>query len=167
MKERILTLLNSQIEKEFESAYAYLDIAAFFDSLSLCGFSRWYKIQAREEELHAMKIYDYIFESDEMVELKMIYPLKEKPRSIATALNLALNHEKEVTRAIHAIYKAAQDEEDYVTTNFLEWFIAEQKEEEDTARKMIAEFKMFGGTSEGMFLLDDKLKKRKMSGTGD
>lgn len=162
MKDKIYNMLNEQIQKEFESAYAYLDIAAFFDSLALSGFSSWYKIQATEEEKHAMRIYDYIYESDHMVKLLPLSTLKDKPKSIAGALNLALTHEVEITAMIDAINLAASREDDYATQNFLAWFIREQREEEASARKMIEDYKMFGGSSEGLFLLNEKLMKRKM-----
>lgn len=161
MKERILELLNNQVQKEFESAYVYLDLAAFFDSICMPGFSSWYMIQAAEEEKHAMKIYNYIFDSDETVSLMPLSPLKEKPRSISSALTAALNHEKEITRLIDVIYRACIQEEDFATKNFLEWFIAEQREEESTARKMITDFKAFGGSAEGLYLLNQKMMKRK------
>ena len=161
MKDKIYNMLNEQIQKEFESAYAYLDIAAFFDSLALSVFSRWYKIQAEEEEKHAMRIYDYIYESGHMVKLLPLSTLKDKPKSILGALNLALTHEEEITGMINTINSTASREEDYATQNFLVWFMAEQREEESSARKMIEDYKMFGGSSEGLYLLNEKLMKRK------
>ena len=163
MKERILELLNNQIQKEFESAYAYLDLAVFFDSLSLPGFSNWYMAQAAEEEKHALRIYNYVFDSGEVVKLMPVSPLKEKPRSIIAALSTAFNQEKEVTRLIQVIYRVCEQEEDYATKNFLEWFIAEQREEETNARTMIEDFKTFGSSAEGLFILNQKLMKRKIA----
>lgn len=161
MKDKIYTMLNTQIQKELESAYAYLDLAVFFDSLALSGFSRWYKIQAEEEEKHAMKIYDYLFDSDLVVQLYPLSSLREKPKSISAALNTALSHEIEVTGLIYAIYQEAEKEGDLATRDFLGWFVSEQLEEESTARRMIEDYKMFGCSSEGLFLLNEKLMKRK------
>lgn len=161
MKERVFNLLNSQVQKEFESAYAYLDLAAFFESISLTGFSKWYYVQAREEEKHAMKIFRYIFDEDHKVQLMPLSPLKERPKNISAALNIALSQEIEITRLIHTIYRVALEEEDFATKNFLEWYVSEQVEEEVNARKMVEDYKLYGSTADGLFLLNQELSKRK------
>ena len=60
MNERIATLLNEQINKEFYSAYLYLDMAIYYDELDLAGFANWYMIQAQEERDHAMLFMKYM-----------------------------------------------------------------------------------------------------------
>lgn len=160
MKERILEMLNEQIQMEFDSAYAYLGIASYFDSLGLCGFSHWYKKQAQEEESHAMRIYDFIYQCGQSVTLFPVGMKEQKIKGIEHALNIAMNQEQDVSKSIFNIYYAASDESDLTTCVFLEWFVTEQQEEEDSARNMMERFKMIGNSSDGLFFMDKELKKR-------
>ncbi len=157
----ISTLLNAQIQKEFESAYIYLGFAAFFEQKGLSGFAKWYKIQAREEESHAMKFYDYLCRTDQKIDLLPINAPQKKPESIDQTLKAGLVHEEYVTGLISNIYFQAEKENDLFTLNFLEWFITEQLEEEENARTLITKYEIFGSTPEGLYALDKELSQRK------
>lgn len=161
MEKKILNLLNIQIQKEFESAYLYFALESYFDSIGLYGFANWYKIQAQEEECHAYKIYNFLIESNQHVELYQINKPEKKIESIEEALNMALRHEQYITKLIHNIYEEADNISDYCTLNFLDWFIDEQMEEEKNAQRMIDHFTLFGNSSEGLYLLDKEFAKRK------
>lgn len=162
MTKNLGNLLNGQIQKEFESAYIYLGISSYFNSIGLFGFSHWYRIQAQEEEKHAMKIYDYLHEANQLIEFYQINKPEGKVESIEQALNTSLRHEEYVTKLIENIYDQAEKDMDYFTMDFLDWFIAEQFEEEHEARKMIQQFELFGNSSEGLYHIDHELSKRKL-----
>lgn len=160
MSTLLSSMLNTQIQKEFESAYIYLGFAAFFDRKGLPGFSGWYKIQAKEEESHAMKIYDFLCKINQPVELLPIAAPKEKPETISQVLAKALEHEEYVTNLISTIYFQAEKEKELFAKNFLEWFISEQLEEEQNAKELIGKYEIFGSTPEGLYALDKELGHR-------
>lgn len=161
MSTLLSSMLNTQIQKEFESAYIYLGFSAFFDRKGLSGFSNWYKVQAKEEEVHAMKIYDYLCKVNQPIELLPISAPKNKVESVLQVLTQSLEHEEYVTNLISTLYFQAEKEKDLFAKNFLEWFISEQLEEEQNAKELIGKYENFGSTPEGLCLLDKELAARK------
>lgn len=161
MNKNIAILLNSQIQHEFESAYMYLDFASFFDAKGLSGFATWYKVQADEEISHAMKFYDYLHQTNNCVNLLPINPPETKLENIRQILKMGLEQERNVTALIDRIYTEAEEVHDYATMNFLEWFIAEQIEEESEASGLLDQIDLFGDSREVLFELDKKFGKRK------
>lgn len=161
ISKRLEDALNEQINKELYSAYLYLGIAAHFESEGLKGFAEWMKVQAGEEQEHAMKIYNYLFSADGKPVLKTI---KEVPVHYAKppveVIQDVLKHEQFVTDSINSLYELALAEKDYKTQNFLQWFIAEQVEEEENDRDILDKFKYIDNNS-GLLFLDKELGKRK------
>lgn len=153
-------LINQQIEKEFESAYLYLEFTNYFDSIALYGFASWYRIQALEEIDHALKFYDYMHEMNEQVTFLPIPAPKFSTKNTESVLKKGLENEKYVTTLIGTIQKAASDNSDFATLDFLTWFIKEQREEEENAQNLLDKFNMFGSTPEGLYLLDKEFGKR-------
>lgn len=160
MNKFISELINQQIEKEFESAYLYLEFTNYFDSIALYGFASWYRIQAFEEIDHAMKFYDYMHEMNEQVTFLPIPSPKFSTKNTENVLKKGLENEKYVTSLINKIYKTASDNSDFATLDFLKWFINEQREEEANAQTLLDKFNMFGNTPEGLYLLDKEFGKR-------
>lgn len=161
MNKEIIKMLNTQIQKEFESAYIYLGFASYLESRTLPGFAKWYKVQAREEENHAMRFYDYLQEKNEEIKLLPVGAPDMKVSDVGDILELSLEHEKYITALIDKIYSAAQDAKDYSTESFLNWFITEQREEELNAQNMIDIYRMYGKSPEGLYLLDKEFGARK------
>ena len=77
-----------------------------------------------------------------------------------TVLKAGLKHEEYVTDLIHTIYDAAAKVKDFRTTQFLDWFVKEQGEEETNANDMISKMELFGGDARALYLLDSELKSR-------
>lgn len=153
-------LINKQIEKEFESAYLYLEFTNYFDSIALYGFASWYRIQAFEEIDHALKFYDYMHEMNEQVTFLPIPAPKFSAKNTETVLKKGLENEQYVTMLINTIQNAAIDNSDFVTLDFLSWFIKEQREEEANAQNLLDKFNMFGNSQQGLYLLDKEFGKR-------
>ena len=160
MKAKVHELLNQQINKEFYSAYLYLDFSNYFEAAGLDGFANWYKIQAQEERDHAMLFYQYLQNENQKVTLEAI----PKPDQVFTChldvLKAGLEHEEYVTSLINEIYAAAYEVKDFRTMQFLDWFVKEQCEEEENADKMVSKFKMFGDDPKSLYLLDQELAAR-------
>lgn len=164
MKNDVLDLLNQQITREFYSGYLYLDFACHFQKQGLCGFAEWYRVQAREELTHGMLLIRYLLDSGEEVSLseieQPIWSMNEE-KSCKTILDAALRHEKYITKLIENIYTHAETAHDLRTMHFLDWFIAEQTEEEKNAADLILTFGLYGHDPSGLYLLDQKLGERK------
>lgn len=160
LDKKVIELLNSQINKEFYSAYLYLDFANFFESKGLEGFANWYKVQAQEERDHAMLFYQYLQNNNQRVDFQAIGKPDVEMESLMDPLKAALAHEEYVTDSIHTIYTAAQEVHDYRTLQFLDWFVKEQGEEETNANNLITKMELFGSDAKGLYMLDNELKTR-------
>ena len=160
LNAKVRDLLNQQINKEFYSAYLYLDFSNYFKSKGLDGFANWYMVQAQEERDHAMLFYTYLQNENATVTLEAI----DKPDKTFTAhmdvLKAGLAHEEYVTSLINDIYAAAYEVRDFRTMQFLDWFVKEQGEEETNANDMITKMELFGSDPRGLYLLNQELAAR-------
>ena len=160
MNEKVASLLNQQINKEFYSAYLYLDMANFYDEMDLDGYSNYYMIQAQEERDHALLFMKYM----QSIGLKVTLDAIDKPDKTFTTvldpLEAAAEHERYVSALINAIYHECHEARDYRTLKFLDWFVDEQREEEDNADSMVSRYKLFGGDPRGLYLLDQEYAAR-------
>lgn len=158
--EKVAGLLNNQIQKEFYSAYLYLQFSNFYTEQGLNGFASWYKIQAQEERDHAMLFVQYMQNND----LPVTFETIEKPdaalKNNMDPLQAALKHERYVTELIHTIYEAAYEAKDFRSMQFLDWFVKEQGEEETNAQDLIKKMELFGTDSKGLYMLDQELGAR-------
>lgn len=160
MDKKVAELLNDQINKEFYSAYLYLDMANYYSEQGLDGFANWYEVQAKEEQDHAMLMYQYLHNNDEKVTLEAIAKPDKTYASLMDPLTAGLEHEKYVTGLINNIYAAAQEAKDYRTTQFLDWFIKEQGEEEKNSSDQITKMKLFGDDAKALYMLNSELAGR-------
>jgi len=160
MNAKVHELLNQQINKEFYSAYLYLDFSNYFEDAGLDGFANWYMIQAQEERDHAMLFYQYLQNENQKVTLEAI----AKPDKVFSChmdvLLAGLEHEKYVTSLINDIYAAAYEVRDFRTMQFLDWFVKEQGEEETNANDMITKMELFGSDPKSLYMLNQELAAR-------
>lgn len=156
MDSKVYELLNDQINKELYSAYLYLSFADYYEEEGLEGFANWYEIQAQEERDHALIFRNYLHDNGCKVKLLSIAQPDKQFSNHLEPLEAALEHEKYVTGLINDIYAAAHDAKDYRTMKFLDWFIEEQMEEEDTADTMVTKMKLFGSDAKALYDLDQE-----------
>jgi len=160
MNSKIEKMLNDQMNFEFYSAYIYMAMAAYCDSIDLGGFAHWFKIQTQEEMYHGTKFYHYILERGGRPFFTQIdAPDKEWP-SLKAAFETALNHEKIVTDRINKIMTAAIEESDHATRSCLNWFVDEQVEEESSVDAIIKKLNLVGDSGNGIFMMDKELEAR-------
>jgi ferritin len=152
--------LNKQVNREYYSAYLYLAMSAYFETVSLKGFAKWMRVQSKEERAHAEKIYDYIIARGGKVELGAIEAPKAKWTSAGKVFEESYAHEQKVTGMIHALVDLAMKEKDYATIEMLQWFIREQVEEEANAFDILSQIKIVGDVPGHLFYLDHHLGKR-------
>ncbi len=160
LSDRMLKVLNEQINHELFSAYLYLAMAAQFQSQNLKGFAHWMEVQAKEESGHALKLYGFVNERGGRVGLKGIDAPQESWATPLAAFEAALAHERKVTGLIHKLADAAQSEKDHATAVFLQWFVTEQVEEEANALEIAEKLRMVGDSAQGLLMLDGILGQR-------
>lgn len=160
LNKKIASALNQQIQKEFQSAYLYLDIANHYQKNSMEGLATWFTIQANEEISHGMKIMGYLQDNNSTVVLMDIPASQKNYQDFLTPLKDALSHEQYITDSINNLYLISAELKDYRTESFLEWFINEQLEEEINAQKLMDKMRMYGGDAQGLMALDHVAGKR-------
>ena len=160
LSEKMVMKLNYQINRELYSAYLYLSMASYADSEGLSGFANWFKIQAKEEEYHAEKMYNYVNQQGRRVVLEAIEQPQTDFTSIVGLFEQTLKHEKVVTSLINGLVKLAREENDYATESFLQWYVTEQVEEEANPAEMIQKLKYVGKDGRGLLMLDKELAAR-------
>ncbi|WP_022853187.1 ferritin [Thermodesulfatator atlanticus] len=165
LSEKMEKAFNEQLKWEFYSAYLYLAMAAYFDSINLPGFAKWMKAQAIEESVHAMKFYNYINERGGRVELHEIEKPPVEWESPLAVMEFALAHEQEVTRRINNLMNLALEEKDHASQIFLQWFVTEQVEEEDSFGSIVDQMRLVKNSPEALFMMDRELGSRNIDFT--
>ena len=166
MDPKVRGLINEQIAHEFYAAHLYLAMAAQFESQNFEGFGQWMRMQSEEERAHAMKLFDFLVERGEKIELNQI----DKPPVTfgrpAEAFRKALEHERKVTGLINKIYEAAVEAKDYPTQIMLQWFIEEQVEEEDSTGAAVERLEMAEDNNAALMFLDAEFGRRTTAAHG-
>lgn len=160
ISQTIADALNTQVSREFYSAYFYLSMSAHSDCLGLRGFASWFMMKHQEEQLHAMKLYRYVLDQGSPIQL---LPVEQPPSTFAGPLEMleaTLVHERQVTRMFNELIDLAISERDHATQIFLHWFITEQIEEEATVSEIISKIKLVGGKGDGLFMIDNQLGQK-------
>jgi ferritin len=167
ISEKLQDAINEQINRELYSGYLYLSMAAYFDSMNLPGFANFMRVQEEEERFHAMKFYDFLNERGGRVVLKKIAQPEVDFDSPVEVFELSLKHEQFVTKSINELMDLAIAENDHATKSFLNWYVDEQVEEEDTMDGIVNKLKLIGGKGHGMLMMDKELGARTFTAPTD
>lgn len=152
--------LNDQINAEMFSAYLYLAMSAWCESINLQGSAIWFMSQAQEEMIHAMKFYNFILERGGEVELKPIEKPQKEWKTVMEAFEAAFEHEKYITGRINNLVNLAIELKDHASNQMLQWYVAEQVEEEDNVTTVIQKLKLVEATPGGLYMIDKELGLR-------
>ena len=160
LSKKVQKAINEQINAELYSAYLYLSMSAWFDSMNLKGFANWMRVQYQEETFHALKFYDYVLSRQGEIKLASI---DAPPTSWKSPLNVfeeTLKHEQHVTSLINNLAFLAQDEKDLASGILLQWYVTEQIEEEANADAILQKLKLAGDNPGALFMIDNELAAR-------
>jgi ferritin len=160
ISKKVEQALNGQMNAEFYSAYLYLSMAAYFDSVDLGGFANWMQVQFQEELSHGMKFFNHICERGGKVDLKAIEGPPTEWDSPLGAFQSTLEHEQKVTGLINELVFLARGEKDNATEIFLQWFVNEQVEEEDNASTILGQLKLIKDSPQALFMMDKEMGQR-------
>ena len=166
ISDKIKDILNEQINKEFYSAYLYLSMSAYFAQIGLYGFSKWTKIQSKEEIDHGMILFEYVIDRNSQIHLEQIAPPSFDVSSPLRVFEQIYEHERSITSAIDCVAQMSESDCDLATRNFIDWYLKEQIEEEASVSRIIAKLKAFGEEKSALYLIDKELGMREYSQHG-
>ncbi|MBU4271416.1 MAG: ferritin [Planctomycetes bacterium] len=163
LSSKVQEALNRQVNAELYSSYLYLSMAAHLEAENMRGMAQWMRVQSGEETTHGMKIYDYIIERGGSVTLTRIDAPKTNWASPVELFEDAYAHEQKVTAMINGLMDLVIAEKDHAGHDFLEWFVAEQVEEESAALAIVEQLKLVGDSGVGLYMIDRQLGQRSPS----
>ncbi|MFQ5407234.1 MAG: ferritin [Anaerolineales bacterium] len=137
ISERQAAAMSAQIGREFGAMLQYVAVAAYFDRESLPQLAERFYAQAEEEKMHAMKLAHYVTDAGGNLAIPAVAAPKSDVQSAEEAVQLSLDWELEVTRQINDLVRIAVEESDFLTQNFLQWFVNEQLEEVSTMETLL------------------------------
>lgn len=158
--EKLASAINDQINFELTSAYLYLSLSNFWKEKGRTGVANWFRIQSKEEIAHAEIFMNYVHDRDGIVRLAPIEQVKQEWSSLQEAFADTLAHEQTVTKRIYALYDVAEAEKDYATRQMLNWYIAEQVEEEASVQEILDNLTLVGEDGTGILQIDRELGAR-------
>lgn len=160
ISENIQEALNGQINAEMWSAYLYLSMSMQSADDGYRGMEHWFRKQYDEEMGHAFRIIDYMHSQMARVRLMQIAEFQTKWNNPTEMFETSLKHERKVTVMIDSLFELAIAESDYATQVFLQWFVTEQVEEEESVQTILDSLKKANGDSVALLMLDKELNKR-------
>lgn len=160
INQKLADAINDQINAEFWSAFLYLSMACYWEQQGRTGVANWFKIQFKEEQAHAEIFIDYLHARGGTVHLQPIDKMKQSWESLEETFSDTLAHEQNVTHHINELYALAESEQDYATRQMLNWYIAEQVEEEHTVRDILDNLQLVKGDGTGILQIDRELAAR-------
>ena len=160
LSAKLQDAFNKQINAELFSSYLYLSMSACFEAIDLKGMAHWMRLQAGEENLHAMRIFDFVNDRSGRVTLAAIEAPKAEWKSPLEAFEDAYKHETKISGMINDLMNLAAVEKDGASHDFLEWFVREQVEEEAAAQLIVGQLKLVGDSGVGLYMLDQQLGQR-------
>jgi ferritin len=160
LKAKIEAMIVDQMNFEFYSAYIYMSMAAYVDSIDLPGCAHWFKIQVQEEMAHALKMYNYLLSRGGRPYFSQVPAPKKDWASVQEVFKDALAHEMIVTDRINKLMTAAVEEHDHASRSFINWYVDEQVEEEANLDVILKKFDLIKGSVEGLFMIDKDLAAR-------
>ncbi|MBI4549373.1 MAG: ferritin [Candidatus Omnitrophica bacterium] len=159
LSKKIQTALNNQILEETYASHYYLSMASWCDQSGLHGSAQFFYRHSQTEKDHMLKLFRYVNDAGGHA---LVAAVKEPPRqfkSLAQVFELTLEHERHVTKSINALVETCLADKDYSTFNFLQWYVAEQHEEERLFQYILDLIKITGLEGRGLFLIDREIAK--------
>ncbi|MEY4571513.1 MAG: hypothetical protein RLZ10_724 [Bacteroidota bacterium] len=159
MNKRIEKALNQQIEVEAASSQFYLAMATLADNNGFSGTAKFMYKHSDEERFHMLKLIKFVNERGGKVIIPSIAQPKVKFKDLLDFFTIFLNHEIEVTTSVNNLIDICIQEKDFSTHNFIQWYVAEQMEEEALARTILDKLKLIGNDRVGIYVFDRDLNE--------
>ena len=157
MKEKVQQALINQIQLEEQSSRIYMAMASWCEVKGFPGAAKFLYTHSDEERMHMTKLIKYLNDKGGYAILVQLDAPDNKYDSLLDVFEKILKHEEFVTESINKLYEVAFTEKDYTTSQFLQWYIEEQIEEESTFKGILDKFRLAGNQQGGLFHLDKEL----------
>ncbi len=157
ISEKIEKAINEQILKEEYSSRLYLAMASWCQKNGFPGAAAFLYTHSDEERMHQLKFVHYL---NDRSGYSVLQPVEQPPFKYENLLSMfqeILKHEQYITASINNIYEICLNEKDYVTANFLQWYITEQLEEETLVGGILDQMMLAGNEKSGLYLIDKEL----------
>ncbi|MEA1891656.1 MAG: non-heme ferritin [Campylobacterota bacterium] len=157
LSENLLKRLNTQVTLEFFSSNLYLQMSAWCEYKGLSGCAKFLKAHATEEMEHMQKLFEYIQDTGALAIVEAIEKPEIEFENIKDIFTQTYAHERMITAQINELVDIALSEKDYSTFNFLQWYVAEQHEEEKLFKGILDKIEMIGLEGRGLFMIDREI----------
>ncbi|MDO4625759.1 MAG: non-heme ferritin [Pasteurellaceae bacterium] len=157
LSANVVKLLNDQMNLEFYSSNLYLQMSAWCDHHGYVGTAKFLAAHAAEEMQHMRKLFTYLNETGALAIIDEIASPPQSFNSLREVVELTYSHEKHVTAKINELVGKTFEEKDYSAFNFLQWYVAEQHEEEKLFSAIVDKFNLLGEDGKSLFLIDKDL----------
>jgi len=157
LTKKIEDALNKQVALEQESSQYYLAMASWAEVKGYQGISGFLFRHSEEERMHMLKLIHFINDRGGQAVIHALPKPPKEFKSVQGIFEHILEHERTVTKEINNLVDGCLKEKDYTTHNFLQWYVAEQIEEENLARQIIDKLNLIGNDKGGMYLFDRDL----------
>ncbi len=165
LSERMVAHLNDQINLEFYSSNLYLQMSSWCDSQGLEGCAGFLRNHATEEMTHMQRLFTYVNETGALAVVGKIDAPPTSFDSVVDVFQTTYDHECLVTRKINELAGTAFEEKDYSTFNFLQWYVAEQHEEEALFKSILDKIEIIGPDGKGLFFIDQEVGRMANGGS--
>jgi len=159
LSTKIEKSLNNQIKIEAESSQIYLAMASWAEVQGLSGVATFMYAQSDEERDHMLKLVRYINERGGHAKISELIAPSIEFGSFKEMFQTLFEHEVFVSSSINKLVDITLMEKDYATHNFLQWYVAEQIEEEAQARTILDKINLIGNDKGGLYLFDNDIKQ--------
>lgn len=157
ISEKMTAKLNQQIKLEGYASFLYLSMASWCDKEGLEGCAEFLHRQSDEEREHMLKIFHYLSEVDGHALAPEIPQPPHEFESVQALFQQVYQHEQKVTKAINELVAQATLANDYSTISFLQWYIEEQREEENLMRTILDKIKLIGDGPMSLYYIDKEI----------
>ena len=157
MHEQIATALNEQVKLEAQSSHTYLAMAVWAETQGYDGTAAFLYAHAEEERLHMLKLMRFINERGGIAEVPALAEPGDAFSGLEGVFQSILEHETRVTASINDVVDLCLTTKDYTTHHFMQWYVAEQIEEEALARRILDKLRLAGGDRGSLYLFDRDL----------
>ena len=151
----VMDLLNDQIALEMKASASYLAMASWCDQRELVNSKAFFYKQAEEEREHGMKIFTFVNDAGGASISPSIHNVNNECESLRNIYETSLEQEIQVTQSIYKAFRKAREVGDFASEVFLQWFVNEQVEEEDTVRSILDVFDLMGDMP--LKMIDERL----------
>ncbi|RNV62365.1 non-heme ferritin [Klebsiella pneumoniae] len=157
LKTDMIDKLNEQMNLELYSSLLYQQMSAWCSYHSFEGAAAFLRRHAQEEMTHMQRLFDYLTDTGSLPRINAIASPFAEYASLDELFRQTYEHEQLITQKINELAHAAMASQDYPTFNFLQWYVAEQHEEEKLFKSVIDKLTLAGKSDEGLYFIDKEL----------